>query len=125
LAGLLGLAPLTELGAQAVLHDDFDAVNPEFEHVCAFEEEPAAIFGWGIAVTHHEAAHLLVHVSGLIREHLIPSLDWYARAVTDDGARFLKERMGWLDLESTKLNTLWYPSFEKAEALREKAEAAL
>jgi hypothetical protein len=33
--------------------------------------------------------------------------------------------MGWLDLESTKLNTLWYPSFEKAEALREKAEAAL
>jgi hypothetical protein len=125
IVGLLGIVPLTQDGDQAVLKDGFSAIDPAFEHVCPYNEEPEGFFGWGIAVCCHDAARSIVHTWGLIREHIVPKLDWYARAVTDDGARFLKERMGWLDLESTKLNTLWYPSFEKAEALREKAEAAL
>jgi hypothetical protein len=124
LAGLLGFVPLTDLGAQAVLRDEFNAVEPAFEHICDFEEEPAAIFGWGIAVTQHEAARLIVHVGGLIREHLIPSLDWYARVVTNDGARLLMERMGWKTLEGSKLGTLWYPSLHKIQNLAHADEVA-
>jgi hypothetical protein len=116
LAGLLGFVPLTQLGAQAVLRDEFNAVEPAFEHICDFEDEPAAIFGWGIAVTQHKAARLIVHVGGLIREHLVPGLDWYARVVTNDGARFLMEGMGWKTLEGSKLGTLWYPSLHKIQS---------
>ena len=125
IVGLFGIVPLTHDGNQSVLKDGFSAIDPAFEHVCNHDEEPEGFFGWGIAVSRHEAARSIVHTWGLIREHIVPNLDWYARAVTDDGARFLKERMGWLNLKGTKLNTLWYPSIEKAQTLRETAEAAL
>lgn len=122
--GLFGIVPLNHDGNQAVLSDGFSAIDPSFAHVCNQDEEPEGFFGWGIAVSRHEAARSIVHIWGLIRQHIVPNLDWYARAVTNDGARFLIERMGWLHLERSKLNTLWYPSFEKAQTLRETAEAA-
>jgi len=117
LCGLLGIVPLSEAGNQAVLIDGFDAVNPDPEHVCAFEEEPAGIFGWGIAVSRHEAARLLVNLGLFISQHIVPEVDWYARAVTDDGARLLMGRMNLSLLEGTKIGTLYMPSHRKAEAI--------
>jgi hypothetical protein len=125
IVGLLGIVPLTHEGNQAVLKDGFNAVDPAFEHVCNHDEEPEALFGWGIAVSRHEAARSIFHIWGLIRERIVPNLDWYARAVTDDGARFLIERMGWLHLEGSNLDTLWYPSIEKAQTAQATAEAAV
>jgi hypothetical protein len=118
LCGLLGVVPLTVAGNQAVLVDTFDAVSPDPAHVCSLEDEPAGVFGWGIAVSRHEAARLLVNLGLFISEHITPSADWYARAVTDDGARLLMGRMNLSPLEGTKIGTLRMPSFQKTEALR-------
>lgn len=117
LCGLLGVVPLTFAGNQAVLVDQFDAVSPNPEHVCTLEDEPAGIFGWGIAVSRHEAARLLVNLGLFISEQIVPTADWYARAVTDDGARLLMGRMNLSLLEGTKIGTLWMPSYQKSEAL--------
>lgn len=117
LCGLLGLVPLTEAGNQAVLVDAFDAVTPDPAHVCSFEDEPAGVFGWGIAVSHHEAARLLVNLGLFISEQIVPAVDWYARAVTDDGARLLMGRMNLSLLEGTKIGTLHMPSYHKTQAV--------
>jgi hypothetical protein len=125
IVGLLGIVPLTHDGNQAVLRDGFNAVDPAYEHVCNHDEEPEGLFGWGIAVSRHEAARSIFHIWGLIRERIVPNLDWYARAVTDDGARFLIQRMGWLHLKGSSLDTLWYPSIVKAQTADAPAEAAV
>ncbi len=117
ICGLLGVVPLTIAGNQAVLDDTFTAISPDPAHVCSYEEEPAGIFGWGIAVTRHEAARLLVNLGMFISLHIIPTADWYMRAVTDDGARLLKERMNLTVVEGSKIGTLRMPSHQKAEAL--------
>lgn len=117
LCGLLGVVPLTMAGNQAVLVDTFDAVCPDPAHVCAIEDEPAGVFGWGIAVSRHEAARLLVNLGLFIYEHITPTADWYARAVTDDGARLLMGRMNFSLLEGTKIGTLWMPSYHKTQAI--------
>lgn len=117
LCGLLGIVPLTAAGNQAVLTDHFDAVSPDPNHICTLEDEPIGIFGWGIAVSRHEAARLLVNLGLFISQHIVPHADWYARAVTDDGARLLMGRMNLGPLEGTKIGTLYMPSYQKAEAL--------
>jgi hypothetical protein len=117
LCGLLGIVPLTVAGNQAVLVDAFDAVCPDPAHVCTLEDEPAGVFGWGIAVSRHEAARLLVNLGLFISEHITPAADWYARAVTDDGARLLMGRMNLSLLGGTKIGTLWMPSYHKTEAI--------
>lgn len=117
LCGLLGVVPLTVAGNQAVLVDAFDAICPDPAHVCTIEDEPAGVFGWGIAVSRHEAARLLVNLGLFISEHITPAADWYARAVTDDGARLLMGRMNLSLLEGTKIGTLWMPSYQKTEAI--------
>ena len=124
LCGLLGVVPLTVAGNQAVLVDTFDAVSPDPAHVCSLDDEPAGVFGWGIAVSRHEAARLLVNLGLFISEHITPSADWYARAVTDDGARLLMGRMNLSPLEGTKIGTLRMPSFQKTEALRVQLRGA-
>lgn len=116
LCGLLGVVPLTSIGNQAVLADAFNAISPDPEHICSYEEEPAGIFGWGIAVSRHEAARLLVNLGMFISEHIIPTTDWYMRAVTDDGARLLKGRMNLTEVEGSKIGTLRMPSHQEAEA---------
>jgi len=108
--------PLTIAGNQAVLEDAFNAISPAPAHICTSEEEPAGIFGWGIAVSRHEAARLLVNLGMFISEHIIPTADWYMRAVTDDGARLLKGRMKLTVVEGSKIGTLRMPSHQKAEA---------
>jgi hypothetical protein len=124
LCGLLGLVPLTVAGNQAVLVDAFNAVCPDPAHVCTLDDEPAGVFGWGIAVSRHEAARLLVNLGLFISEHITPAADWYARAVTDDGARLLMGRMNLSLLEGTKIGTLWMPSYDKTEAIKVKIRGA-
>jgi len=124
LCGLLGVVPLTVPGNQAVLVDAFDAVCPNPAHVCTLEDEPAGVFGWGIAVSRHEAARLLVNLGLFISEHITPAADWYARAVTDDGARLLMGRMNLSLLGGTKIGTLWMPSYHKTEAILVKIRGA-
>jgi hypothetical protein len=51
-----------------------------------------------------------------ISEHIIPTADWYMRAVTDDGARLLKGRMNLTVVEGSKIGTLRMPSHQEAEA---------
>ncbi|GBF56944.1 hypothetical protein PbB2_00601 [Candidatus Phycosocius bacilliformis] len=116
LCGLLGFVPLNQAGDAAVLRDEFDPVAPLPHQVCTPEEEPVSIFGWGVAVTRHDAARLVVNLGLFISEHIMPNADWYARAVTDDGARLLLGKMGWTPLEGTKVGTLRLLSHVKAEA---------
>lgn len=124
LCGLLGVVPLTSAGNQAVLADAFNAVSPDPAHICALDDEPAAIFGWGIAVSRHEAARLLVNLGLFISEHIVPAADWYARAVTDDGARLLMGRLNLSLLEGTKIGTLRMPSHHKIEAFLSQTRGA-
>lgn len=124
IVGLLGIVPMTPSGLEAVLSDGFNAVDPDPDHVCDQEDEPAALFGWGVAVARHEAARLMVNLGGLIGEHIVPKLDWYGRAVTSDGERLLMQSLGWEEVAGTKIGTIWNPSYEKSQIMKAMGSAA-
>jgi hypothetical protein len=117
LCGLLGIVPLNIAGNQAVLADKFNAISPDPAHICTMDQEPAGIFGWGIAVSRHEAARLLVNLGYFISEHIVPEADWYMRPVTDDGARLLVSRMKLTPVEGTQIGTLRMPSHRAAQVM--------
>jgi len=117
LAGVMGFVPLSQAGLAAVLADAFKAVDPLESEVCARWEEPAAMFGWGIATRSHSATKTLVTGVSEMGRVVVPHLDWFGRTVTADGERLIMQRLGWRPLPGSTTGLIWQPSLEKRQGV--------
>jgi hypothetical protein len=93
LSGVIALVLLTDEGLRAAMSDAFDALAPNPAHVARFDQDPAGVYGWGIAAADKAAARRLAEASGAMTSNSIGHLPHFARAATEAGARFM-ERLG-------------------------------
>ena len=93
LSGVIALVLLTDEGLRAAMTDAFDALSPNPAHVAWPQEEPAGVYGWGIAAADKTTARHLVEASAAMTSNSIGHLPHFARAATEAGARFM-ERLG-------------------------------
>ena len=94
LTGVLALVMLNAAGRDAICAEAFDALNPDLAHVAAEGEEPAALYGWGIAATRKLTARRLVDGLTAIASGPVGHLPYFSRAATPQGERLLIERIG-------------------------------
>lgn len=94
LTGILALVMLSAAGHDAIRRETFDALDPDLAHVAAVGEDPAALYGWGIAATRKMAARRLVDGLSAIANGPVGHLPYYSRAATPQGERLLIERIG-------------------------------
>ena len=117
IAGVMGFVLLTPAGAACVVADRFDALNPAQIDICARNDEPAAIYGWGIATTSHSATKTLATAAGAMGRQVIPHLRWYMRTVTADGERLIMKRQGWRRVPGSSAGLIWMPSVLEREGV--------
>ncbi len=94
LTGVLALVMLNAAGHDAIRGEAFDALDPDLAHVAREGEDPAALYGWGIAATRKMTARRLVDGLSAIANGPVGHLPYYSRAATPQGERLLIERIG-------------------------------
>jgi hypothetical protein len=107
LTGAIAFVLLSKRGALAVQTDGFDAVNPRLSHLARSNEEPHAVYGWGIASTDKETTKRLLQSYEHVRTSVVPHLAWFARAVTPAGERLMLERLGYKPYAGSKTGLIW------------------
>ena len=116
IAGVMGFVLLSPIGRASVIADRFDALDPEAADVCSRRDEPAAIYGWGIATISHTATKTLVEAACAMGRQVTPHLRWYMRVVTADGERLIMKRQGWRRVPRSRPGLIWQPSLLEREA---------
>ena len=94
LTGVLAIILLSDAGLRAMCDETFDALSPDPLHVARADEEPAGLYGWGIAATRKMTARRLVDGLSAIANNAVGHLPYFARAATPQGERLLIERLG-------------------------------
>ena len=116
IAGVMGFVLLSGVGRASVIDDRFDAREPDMADVCSRRDEPAAIYGWGIATISHSATKTLVEAACAMGREVTPHLRWYMRTVTADGERLIMKRQGWRRVPRSSPGLIWQPSLLEREA---------
>ena len=107
LTALFAMVLLSAAGRRAVEADEFDSLEPPPHHVIGRGEEPAAIYGWGIAATNHPAAQRIIDACGLLGRTAAPNLPVFARPVTPRGLRLMVERMNFEPVPGSTTGLVW------------------
>ncbi len=107
LTGLFAMVLLNAEGRRAVEADQFDALNPSPRHVMAQDQDPAAIYGWGIAATNHPAAQQVIEACGNFAMTAAPHLPVFARPVTPKGLRLVVEKMMFKPVPGSTTGLVW------------------
>jgi hypothetical protein len=107
LTAIFAMVLLNAAGQRAVAADEFDSLDPPPSHVIAPGEEPAAIYGWGIAATNHPAAQRIIDACGLLGRTAAPHLPIFARPVTPRGLRLMVERMNFKPVPGSTTGLVW------------------
>jgi hypothetical protein len=107
LTALFAMVLLNADGRRAVEADEFDSLEPPGRHVIGRGEEPAAIYGWGIAATNHPAAQRIIDACGLLGRTAAPHLPVFARPVTPRGLRLMVERMNFKPVPGSTTGLVW------------------
>jgi hypothetical protein len=115
IAGVMGFVLLSALGRASVMADRFDALDPAMTDVCSRRDEPAAIYGWGIATLTHSATKTLIAAATAMGRQVTPHLAWYMRTVTADGERLIMQRQGWRRVPRSSAGLIWRPSLLERE----------
>jgi hypothetical protein len=115
IAGVMGFVLLSAHGRASVIADRFDALDPAIADVCSRRDEPAAIYGWGIATLTHSATKTLVEAARAMGRQITPHLAWYMRTVTADGERLIMQRQGWRRVPRSSAGLIWQPSLLERE----------
>jgi len=110
ITGVMGFVLLSPIGRASVVADRFDALNPDVADVCSRRDEPAAIYGWGIATLDHASTKVLVEAACAMGDQVTPHLRWYMRTVTADGERLIMKRQGWRRVPRSSPGLIWQPS---------------
>lgn len=109
--GFLAFVFVNHAGFGAICTDAFDTFDPQLEYVVAPDEEPAAVYCWGIAASRPRAAAALVQGSWAARGAL-PYAPYFVRAATDAGRRLLTRNMAFQPYPGSRSGLLWWPVFE-------------
>jgi hypothetical protein len=107
LTAIFAMVLLNPAGRRAVEADEFDSLDPPPRHVIGPGEEPAAIYGWGIAATNHPAAQRIIDACGLLGRTAAPHLPIFARPVTPRGLRLMVERMNFKPVPGSTTGLVW------------------
>jgi hypothetical protein len=92
IAAVLALIMLNHAGLAVMRRGVFDTLSPSPLHACGPFEEPAAVYGWGVAGSSRQTATAIANACRTARE-AAPELPFFARAATDAGRRLLTEKM--------------------------------
>lgn len=107
ITALIALVLLNEAGLSAIRHEAFDSLSPALEHVVGADEEPVAVYGWGIAAATREAARIVVEGGWAVLAAL-PDQPFFVRAATDAGRRLLTEKMSFVPYPGSTTGLLWW-----------------
>jgi hypothetical protein len=122
LVGIFGMLPINQAGLAAIYADEFDGTAPDLNHLCSHDEEPSAIFGWGIASYRRSGAYLFVHLGGMINEFVIPDLRWFTKAATSLGEKLIVKKLQYQPVPGSQIGSLFYPSFNELVASQNNCE---
>jgi hypothetical protein len=123
LIGIFGMLPINEAGLAAIYADEFVGTAPNLNHLCSHNEEPSAIFGWGIASYRRSGAYLFVHLGGMINEFVIPDLRWFTKAATSLGEKLIVKKLQYQPVPGSQIGSLFYPSFNELMASQSRGDA--
>ncbi|BAS00455.1 GNAT family N-acetyltransferase [Blastochloris viridis] len=87
--GFVAVLPLNEAGLRQLAEGNFDASDPDLALVCRQNEKPAGIYIWAI----HARGALAGGIALVIDKFKTPlhaDVNFYARAATADGRRFME-----------------------------------
>ena len=104
---LIALVLLNDAGFAAIRDESFNSLNPSLDHAARADEEPVAVYGWGIAAANREAARTVVEGGWAVLEAL-PAQPFLARAATDAGRRLLTEKMRFVPYPGSTTGLLWW-----------------
>jgi hypothetical protein len=104
---LIALVLLNEAGFDAIRRETFNALNPSLDHATRADEEPVAVYGWGIAAATREAARVVVDCGWAVLEAL-PEQPFFGRAATDAGRRLLTQKMRFVPYPGSNTSLLWW-----------------
>ncbi|HXQ46615.1 MAG TPA: hypothetical protein VN806_08370 [Caulobacteraceae bacterium] len=107
LTGVLALVMLSDEGREAVWRDEFDAICPADRHVVRRGGEPAAVYGWGVAASNHEAAKKCIKGYLLASRTAVPHLAFFGRPVTAAGRRLMFESLGFAPVPGSTSGLTW------------------
>jgi hypothetical protein len=104
-AGIVAMVLLNRAGLAAVKDNTFNPLTPALEHVAEAHEEPAAVYGWGVAGATREAASVVVQGSRVALETI--RQPYFARAATEAGHRMLTAKLGFIPHPGSTTGLLW------------------
>jgi hypothetical protein len=107
ISALIALVLLNDAGFAAIRRETFNSLNPSLDHAARADEEPVAVYGWGIAAANREAARTVVDGGWAVLEAL-PTQPFFARAATDAGRRLLTEKMRFVPYPGSATGLLWW-----------------
>jgi hypothetical protein len=123
LAGIFGMLPINQAGLAAIYSDTFVGTKPDLNHLCTHDDEPFAIFGWGIASHRRSGAYLFVHLGGMMNEFIAPDLRWFTKAATNLGEKLIVKKLQYQPVPGSQIGTLFYPSYNELMASHLSANA--
>jgi hypothetical protein len=112
IAAVLALIMLNGLGLDAMGRGLFDTLSPSPGHAARPDENPVAVYGWGVAGSSREHATAIVNACKTARE-AAPELPFFARAATDAGRRLLTEKMAFRPYPGSSNGVLWWDRYDR------------
>ncbi|WP_374570002.1 hypothetical protein [Phenylobacterium sp.] len=109
LTGVLAFVLLNRAGLDAVWAETFEAVDPAASHVNAAGEDPAALYGWGVAATTKPSAARLIEGARAMWAGAVMGLPYFARPTTPKGERLMRERLNFEDCPGSTTGLVWLP----------------
>jgi hypothetical protein len=106
----------SERGLRALFADRFNAYEPASSHLTRQGEEPAGVYGWGVAATNHPAARQVVAGYELMRQKAAPHLPFFGRPVTEAGRRLMFERLHYKPVPGSTTGVVWLEPFAGSRA---------
>jgi len=107
IGALIALALLNQAGFTAIRGEKFNSLAPSLDHAARADEEPVAVYGWGIAAATREAAMTVVDGGWAVLTAL-PEQPFFARAATDAGLRLLTQKMRFVPYPGSTTGLLWW-----------------
>jgi hypothetical protein len=108
--GFLGAILLRASGLAKIADDSFDALNPDLEDVCDRGEAPAAVYAWGFVAANRIASAAMVRGMMALRDDALPTVPFFCRAATPEGAKVILGKMGYAPYPPSKTAILFKPA---------------